>query len=103
MIYLNERLAITADKYQYILGTPRERPRACGEGTETIMTNPSYHRTLIQALRAAVQREMRRGVESGDIQSLRNYAEQLEAIANDLEAKIKPLDENLWEESTSNV
>lgn len=103
MIYLNERLAITADKYQYILGTPRERPRACGEGTETIMVNPSYHRTLIQALRAAVQREMRRGVESGDIQSLRNYAEQLEAIANDLEAKIKPLDENPWEESTSNV
>lgn len=103
MIYLNERLAITADKYQYILGTPRERSRACGEGTETIMANPSYHRTLIQALRAAVQREMRRGVESGDIQSLRNYAEQLEAIANDLEAKIKPLDEEHWEESTSNV
>lgn len=98
MIYLNERLAITADKYQYILGTPRERLRACGEGIETIMANPSYHRTLIQALRAAVQREMRRGVESGDIQSLRNYAEQLEAIANDLEAKIKPLDEELWEE-----
>lgn len=98
MIYLNERLAITADKYQYILGTPRERPRACGEGTETIMANPSYHRTLIQALRAAVQREMRRGVESGDIQSLRNYAEQLETIANDLEAKIKPLDEEHWEE-----
>ena len=62
------------------------------------MANPSYHRTLIQALRAAVQREMRRGVESGDIQSLRDYAEQLEAIANDLEAKIKPLDENHWEE-----
>ena len=98
MIYLNERLAITADKYQYNLGTPRERPRACGEGTETIMANPSYHRTLIQALRAAVQREMRRGVESGDIQSLRNYAEQLETIANDLEAKIKPLDEEHWEE-----
>lgn len=103
MIYLNERLAITADKYQYILGTPRERPRACGEGTETIMANPSYHRTLIQALRAAVQREMRRGVESGDIQTLRDYLQQLEAIANDLEAKIKPLDENLWEESTSHV
>ena len=98
MIYLNERLAITADKYQYILGTPRERPRACGEGTETIMANPSYHRTLIQALRAAVQREMRRGVESGDIQTLRDYTEQLEAVANDLEAKIKPLDEEHWEE-----
>lgn len=103
MIYLNERLAITADKCQYILGTPRERPRACGEGTETIMANPSYHRTLIQALRAAVQREMRRGVESGDIQSLRNYAEQLEANANDLEAKIKPLDEEHWEEQSPNA
>lgn len=103
MIYLNERLAITADKYQYILGTPRERPRARGEGAETIMANPSYHRTLIQALRAAVQREMRRGVESGDIQTLRDYLQQLEAISKDLEAKIKPLDENLWEESTSNV
>lgn len=98
MIYLNERLAITADKYQYILGTPRERPRARGEGTETIMANPSYHRTLIQALRVAVSREMKRGVESGDLQTLRDYAEQLEAISNDLEAKIKPLDENRCEE-----
>lgn len=54
MIQLTEKLAVTADKYQYIVGTPRERLRSRGEGTETVMIDPAYCKTLAQALRVAV-------------------------------------------------
>lgn len=88
MIQLTEKLAVTADKYQYIVGTPRERLRSRGEGTETVMIDPAYCKTLAQALRVAVSREMKRGVESGEIQTLRTFAQRLEEITADFEAKI---------------
>lgn len=88
MIQLTEKLAVTADKYQYIVGTPRERMRSRGEGTETVMIDPAYCKTLAQALRVAVSREMKRGVESGEIQTLRTFAQHLEEITADFEAKI---------------
>ena len=91
MIWLNERLAITADKYQYIIGMPRERPRSRGEGTETVMLDPEYCRTLAQALRVAVSREMKHGVESGELQTLQAFARHLEKVTADFEAKIAAL------------
>lgn len=92
MLWLNERLAITADKYQYIIGTPRERPRSRGEGMETVMLDPAYCRTLAQALRVAVSREMKRGVESGELNTLSSFAQKLKEITADFEAKISRLD-----------
>lgn len=91
MIYLNERLAITADKYQYILGTPRERVSRDGKSTEIALSNPSYHRTLAQALKAAIAREMRRSVENDEIQTLGAFAQRLEAVTSDFEKQIEKI------------
>lgn len=42
MIQLTEKLAVTADKYQYIVGTPRQRARRSGEALETTLDDPAY-------------------------------------------------------------
>lgn len=91
MIYLNERLAITADKYQYILGTPKERTSRDGESTEIALSNPSYHRTLAQALKTAIAREMRRSVENDESQTLRAFVQRLEAVTSDFEKQIEKI------------
>lgn len=88
MIQLTEKLAVTADKYQYIVGTPRQRARRSGEALETTLDDPAYCKTLAQALRVAVSSEMKRGVYSGEIQTLRAFAQHLEKITADFEAKI---------------
>lgn len=88
MIKLTERLSVTADKYQYIVGTPKERRRNAGEGTETVMVDPKYCRTLAQALRVAIGLEMRRGVESGELTTLADFAKRLEMVTEDFESKL---------------
>lgn len=85
MIKLNDRLAIDADKYQYILGTPRERRRNDGEGVETVMLNPTYHSTLSHALHAVIELEMRKKVSDGVIQTLQEYLHQLQAVTRELQ------------------
>ena len=92
MIYLNERLAITADKYQYILGTPNKRVLRSGSDPEITLDNPVYCRTLAQALRVAISREMKRGVEIDELQTLQIFADHLEKIIADFETKIAFLD-----------
>ena len=88
MIKLTDRLSVTADKYQYIVGTLRERPRKNGEGMETAMVDPRYCKTLAQALRVAVGLEMRRGVEGGELETLTDFARRLEQVTADFEAKL---------------
>ena len=55
------------------------------------MLDPAYCRTLAQALRVAVSREMKRGVESGELQTLQAFARHLEKVTADFEAKIAAL------------
>lgn len=88
MIQLTEKLAVTSDKYQYILGTPREVARKSGEGTTITMDNPRYFKTLAQVLRAAISHEMKRGVSTGELDTLASFAQRLEEVTTDFEAKI---------------
>ena len=56
MIQLTEKLAVTADKYQYIVGTPRQRARRSGEALETTLDDPAYIAKPLRGLSASLYR-----------------------------------------------
>lgn len=88
MIKLTDRLSVTADKHQYIVGTPRQITQKSGGAPVTKLDNPRYCKTLAQALRVAVGLEMRRGIESGELETLTDFALRLDQITADFEAKL---------------
>ncbi len=88
MIYLTDKLAVTADKECYIVGKPC--PRADG-GVKLL--NPSYYTTLAQAVRRAASVTLRAGVQDGSITTLQEFIREAERITAEFNKKLKPLEE----------
>ena len=55
MIQLTDNVVVTADQYQYIVGTPREDGVKHGK-----LRNPRYYTTLAGAVKGAVSQAVRK-------------------------------------------
>lgn len=55
MIQLTDNLVVTADQYQYIVGTPRTRP-----DKGITIDKPRYYTTLAGAVKGAISQAMRK-------------------------------------------
>lgn len=86
MIQLTDKLAITADELQYIVGKPRR-----GADKALRMDNPRYYTNLAQAVRAAVVRAVRQKVASEEITTLRGCIDEMERLTREFEKLTEPL------------
>lgn len=86
MIHLYRNLYLSADPFQYKVGTVRKHHN------ETEFRPITYHLTLPEALRSAANRAVRDGVEAGEIESLNAAANQMESIVQELTAAVAGLD-----------
>ena len=86
MIHLCRNLYLSADAFQYKVGTARKHHN------ELEFRPITYHLTLPEALRSAANRAVRDGVEAGEIESLNAAANQMERIMQELTAAVAGLD-----------
>ena len=87
MIELISGFTLTADEHCYTVGKPRERP---GKGIE--MQTPKYYCTISQAVQGTLERVLLQGVASGEITTLRQFAEELNRQRTALEKLLAPLE-----------
>lgn len=88
MIELTNGYFAKADRHQYIVG----KLRIDGEGTARLI-DPYYYPTLTQAVRGAVSRTLRAGVQDGSITTLQEFIREAERITADFAETLKPLGE----------
>lgn len=87
MIQLPGGFAITADEHCYMVGSTRQR-----RNRADTLRNVTYYSTMEQAVRGAVMRVMRKGVEDGEITTLRDFLEELERRRTAIQEMTKCLD-----------
>lgn len=87
MIQLTDNLVVTADQYQYIVGTPRTRP-----DKGITIDKPRYYTTLAGAVKAAVSQAMRDKVADGTITTLRGWLDEYQKITNEFTKRLEPLE-----------
>ena len=75
MIYLTDKLAVTADSECYMAGKPRQR---AGKGVS--VDNPRYYPTLAQAVRGAVSTTLRQKVAASEITTPRQISAEKSRI-----------------------
>ena len=73
MIQMTDNLAMTADEYSYIVGQPRTRP-----DKGVVLVKPRYYPTAAQAVSAALQMTLRKGVADGTITTLSQFIQEQE-------------------------
>lgn len=89
MIYLTDGIALTADRDQYVVGTPKER---LVEGNKTIMMkNPRYFSNLSNALDEAVSQAVRLKIEDESITTLRDVVSEQKRLQEHFAEQIKHL------------
>lgn len=86
MIRLTDKLAMTADEYGYIIGQPRTRP-----DKGLVLEKPKYYPTAAQAVSAALQMALRKGVADGTITTLRQFIQERARLQAELEKLVEPL------------
>ena len=87
MIQLTDNLVVTADQYQYIVGTPRTRP-----DKGITIDKPRYYTTLAGAVKAAVSQAMRDKVADGTITTLRGWLDEYQKITDEFTKRLEPLE-----------
>lgn len=87
MIYLTDKLAVTADSECYMVGKPRQR---AGKGVS--VDNPRYYPTLAQAVRGAVSTTLRQKVAASEITSLEEFLRQEKALQEHFTKLLEPLE-----------
>ncbi len=87
MIYLTDKLAVTADSECYMVGKPRQR---AGKGVS--VDNPRYYPTLAQAVRGAVSATLRQKVAASEITTLQEFIRQAQALQTEFTKKLEVLD-----------
>ena len=87
MIYLTDKLAVTADGECYMVGRPRQRA-----GRAVSVDNPSYYPTLAQAVRGAVATTLRQKVATSEITTLQEFIRQEKALEAEFTKKLEVLD-----------
>lgn len=87
MIYLTDKLAVTADSECYMVGKPRQR---AGKGVS--VDNPRYYPTLAQAVRGAVSTTLRQKVAASEITTLQEFLQQEKALREHFSKLLEPLE-----------
>ena len=87
MIQLTDNLVVTADQYQYIVGTPRTRP-----DKGITIDKPRYYTTLAGAVKAAVSQAMRDKVADGTVTTLRDWLDEYQKITDEFTERLEPLE-----------
>lgn len=87
MIQLTEKIAVTADERQYIVGEPRQRR---GRGLE--LRDPRYFATMRQVVLYAISRTLREKVENGDIITLQQFVEEQGRLQEEFTKQLKGLE-----------
>lgn len=87
MIYLTDKLVVTADGECYMVGKPAQRR---GKGVE--LRNPRYYSTLAQAVRAAVSATLRQKVAENEITTLQEFIRQEKRLQEEFVKKLEVLD-----------
>ena len=86
MIYLTEKIAVTADQHQYIVGKPRLDARK-----GKMMDRPRYYTTLPSAVKGAVLQAMRDKVADDEITTLREFLVEYQRITDEFAKQLAPL------------
>lgn len=87
MIYLTDKLAVTADSECYMVGRPAQRR---GKGVE--LRSPRYYSTMAQAVRGAVSTTLRQKVAVSEITSLQEFIRQEKELQEEFAKKLEVLD-----------
>lgn len=86
MIYLNEKLAVTANRYSYNVGEVCQRA-----GGDTLV-NVKYYGTMAQAIKGAVTTMLRQGISDGTIDTLYKFLKEAKRLQDDFSKKLEPLE-----------
>ena len=94
MIYLTDKLAITADSVCYIVGSPVEAVQESGgkRCKAPKLRSPRYYSTLAQAVRAAVSATLRQKVAEDEITTLQEFIRQEKQLQEEFVKKLEVLD-----------
>lgn len=87
MIQLTDNLVVTADQYQYIVGTPRTRP-----DKGITIDKPRYYTTLAGAVKGALSQALRDKVADGTVTTLRGWLDEYQKITDAFTELVKPLE-----------
>lgn len=87
MIQLTDNLVVTADQYQYIVGTPRTRP-----DKGITIDKPRYYTTLAGAVKGTLSQALRDKVPDGTVTTLRGWLDEYQKITDEFTELVKPLE-----------
>lgn len=94
MIYLTDKLAVTADSECYMVGKPVETVQESGgkRCKAPKLRSPRYYSTLAQAVRGAVSTTLRQKVAASEITSLQEFIRQEKALQEHFTKLLEPLE-----------
>ena len=88
MIKLTDNIVLLADEKQYIVG--RINPDHKSDEPPQIFDH-RYYTTIDTAIKGAISRALKLGVSSGEIQTLQDFAKELNRYKAEFEELLKPL------------
>ena len=91
MIYLTDKLAVTADSECYMVGRPVETVQESG-GKRCKLRSPRYYSTMAQPVRGAVSATLRQKVAASEITTLQEFIRQEKALQTEFTKKLEVLD-----------
>lgn len=94
MIYLTDKLAVTADSECYMVGRPVETVQESGgkRCKAPKLRSPRYYSTMAQAVRGAVSTTLRQKVAASEITTLQEFIRQEKALEAEFTKKLEVLD-----------
>lgn len=94
MIYLTDKLAVTADSECYMVGRPVETVQESGgkRCKAPKLRSPRYYSTMAQAVRGAVSTTLRQKVAASEITSLEEFLRQEKALQEHFTKLLEPLE-----------
>lgn len=94
MIYLTDKLAVTADSECYMVGRPVETAKESGgkRCKAPKLRSPRYYSTLAGAVRGAVSTTLRQKVAASEITSLQEFIRQEKALQEHFTKLLEPLE-----------
>ena len=94
MIYLTDKLAVTADSECYMVGRPVETAKESGgkRCKAPKLRSPRYYSTLAGAVRGAVSTTLRQKVAASEITRLQEFIRQEKALQEHFTKLLEPLE-----------
>ena len=94
MIYLTDKLAVTADSECYMVGRPVETVQESGgkRCKAPKLRSPRYYSPLAQAVRGAVSTTLRQKVAANEITTLQEFIRQEKELQEEFAKKLEVLD-----------